>query len=852
MYKRLQAPIRPSAVRMLPLLAALASAALSAAAPQAQSLTLTHTHSGIEQTASGSTLRVDALRPDVLRVRIYPAGHPAEDASWAVLPEARTARIEVAPDESGFHTSALRVTVSPDLRLTVTDLSGNILDQDAAPVAWDGKSFRVAKANTSEDHFFGLGDKPGPLDRAGETFTMWNTDNFGWQESTDPIYKSIPFFIHIRDGRAVGVFLDNTFRTFFDFGRERTDRYTFSAPDGPLDYYLLYGPEPKAVVKNWAWLTGPTPLPPLWSLGFQQSRYSYMSRQETEGIAARFRADHIPADALWLDIDFQDKNRPFTVDPVHYPDFPGLVKELTGEHFHLITITDLHIAHLPGQNYAPYDSGEAGDHFVKENGKEYVGPVWPGPAVFPDFTRQQSRAWWGTLYKQFVDDGVSGFWNDMDEPAVFVYPSKTMPDDVVHRIDEPGFAKRTALHPEIHNIFGMENSRATHDGVLALRPNERPFVMTRASFAGGQRYAVTWTGDNSSTWNHLRQTTPQLLNLGLSGFALAGADVGGFAGSPPPDLLTRWLMLSAFQPIDRDHAAKGTRPHEPWVDGPEHEAIRKRYIEERYKLLPYLYTTAEETSRDGVPITRPLFLEFPHATSDNHPLDADAPGEFMFGPDILVADSPSPEEVAPYEVHLPPGVWYDYWSGQRFDRRAPISARDQEIRDPALPLKLLSLQPIMVTPKLDELPVYARAGAIVPMQPVTESTSETPNGPLTLRVFAPAAPGDACDGELYLDDGISYNFRSGQFLRLHLHCSLSPSGALSVAIGKAEGSFVPWWKEIRVEAVGFSTSGSVQATAGNQSISIEQTPLGWAATIPATVTEGILCTFQPKQLNASR
>jgi alpha-glucosidase len=810
--------------------AALLATSLCAQSPQ----TLRHTPNGIEHSVSGVTLSVQALRADVLRVRIFPAGHQPEDASWAVLPEARTAHIEVTPENSGFRTSALRVTVTADERLTVADLDGNILQQDAAPAAWDGTAFRVAKIKTGEDHFFGLGDKPGPLDRAGEAFAMWNTDSFGWQESTDPIYKSIPFFIQMRAGRALGVFLDNTYRTFFDFGRERADRYTFSAPSGPLDYYLLYGPDPKRVLNTWAWLTGPSPLPPLWALGYQQSRYSYMTRKETEEVAARFRTDHIPADALWLDIDFQQKNRPFTINEDRFPGFADMVHTLSAEQFHLITITDPHIAYLPNQNYAPYDTGKAGDHFVKRNGQDYVGPVWPGPSVFPDFTQQQTRVWWGTLYKQLVADGVSGFWNDMDEPAVFVYPSKTMPDDAQHRIDEPGFAPRTAWHPEIHNIYGLETSRATHDGILALRPNERPFVMTRASFAGGQRYAVTWTGDNSSTWNHLRQTTPQLLNLGLSGFSLSGADVGGFAGSPPPDLLTRWLMLAAFQPIDRDHAVKGSRPHEPWADGPEQEAIRRRYIEERYKLMPYLYTTAEETSRDGLPIIRPLFVEFPHATADNHPLDLDAPGEFFFGPDLLVADSPSPEEVAPYEVHLPPGVWYNYWTGERLDRSAPIAARDNEIRETKT-----ALPPIMVQPKLGELPIYVRAGAIVPMQPVTQSTSETPKGSLTLRVYPPVS-GAPCGGEIYQDDGSTYNFNHGAYFRQSFTCSVTANGALSVDLAKPEGSFTPWWKEVRVEVIGFAAK---DASSESRSITPEKTSLGSAITVPGSAS-ALHLTFQ--------
>jgi alpha-glucosidase len=804
---------------------------LSAQAP-ASLPSSAHTPTGLQLSDATLTLRVDALRPDVLRVRLFPNDHPAEDASWAVLPASRTSTSPVTPEPAGFSTTDLRVTVTSDLRLTVADLAGHILQSDALPVSWNPQGFTVTKTKSLTDHFFGLGDKPGPLDRAGEAFTMWNTDNFGWQESTDPIYKSIPFFLEMHDGRTLGVLFDNTYRTFFDFGRKNPVEYTFSAPNGPLDYYLLYGPEPKHVVETYAWLTGPTPLPPLWALGYQQSRYTYFPETQVDEIANRLRADKIPTDAIWLDIDFQYKNRPFTVDTVNYPDFPGMIHRLAAKHFHTILITDLHVADLPNQGYAPYDSGKAGDNFVKLHGQDYVGTVWPGPSVFPDFTQQTTRTWWGTLYKQFVADGAAGFWNDMNEPAVFTYPTKTMPDDVVHRINEPdeGFATRTAFHSEIHNVYGMENSRATMEGLLTLQPNQRPFVMTRASYAGGQRYAVTWTGDNSSTWNHLRMTTPQLENLGLSGFALSGADVGGFAGSPPPDLLTKWLMLAAFQPIDRDHSAKGTRMHEPWVDGPAQEDIRRHYINQRYLLMPYLYTTAEEMSRTGLPITRPLFLEFPHATTDNHPLDADAPGEFMFGPDILVAASPSPEEVAPYYVSLPTGLWYDYWTGTRYDRRGSLNPSDQEIRDQ---INTSNLKPILAQPKLADLPIYVRAGAIIPMQPLTQSTDEKPDGPLTLRVYPPADPTSPCSGDLYTDDGLTFNFRHGAYLRLHLTCSFAADGALTVNIPAREGDYHPWWTHYRIEAVGFTPHTS-QATIGIHTTGLEHTDLGYAVTVPDT------------------
>ena len=280
-----------------------------------------------------------------------------------------------------------------------------------------------------------------------------------------------------------------------------------------------------------------------------------------------------------------------------------MMAKLHAENFHVVAITDLHIANLPGQNYHPYDSGIAGDHFVKNHdGSVYTGGVWPGPSVFPDFTRQQTRAWWGTLYRDFRRDGVDGFWNDMNEPSIFDTATHTMPENALHRIDEPGFAPRIATHAEIHDVYGMENSRATFDGLRNLDPNTRPFVLTRATYAGGQRYAATWTGDNSSTWNHLRLTTPMLENLGLSGFAFSGADVGGYAGTPTTDLLTKWFEVAAFQPIDRDHAEKGTGDQEPWVGGPEQEAIRRHFIEARYQLMPYLYTLAEEASRTGLPI----------------------------------------------------------------------------------------------------------------------------------------------------------------------------------------------------------------------------------------------------------
>jgi alpha-glucosidase len=460
-------------------------------------------------------------------------------------------------------------------------------------------------------------------------------------------------------------------------------------------------------------------------------------------------------------------------------------------------------------------------------GQTYVGVVWPGKSVFPEFTQRSTQQWWGSLYADFLKDGVAGFWNDMNEPAVFDTPTKTMPDDVQHRIDMPGFRKRTTDHREIHNVYGMLNSEATCDGVLAGRPNERPFVMTRASFAGGQRYAVTWTGDNSSTWNHMRMTTPQLLNLGLSGFSMAGADVGGFAGSPPANLLTKWLEVAAFQPIDRDHPANGTRRHEVWVDGPEQEAIRRRYIEERYRLMPYLYTAVEHTSHDGVPLMRPLFVDFPDATADGHPLGLDSAGsEFLVGAYLLVAPNPSPEEIAPYEVHLPPGTWYDYWTGERFERTAREQARDLEQRD-----KLQAAPPLMITPKLDTLPVYVRGGSIVAMQSLVESTDETPQGPLTLRVYMDSDPSAPCSEEVYIDDGHSFDYKRGGFARVAFTCAAERDGSMRVTIAPQQGRFRPLWRSYRIEIYGWIPT---QHTANaDHSYPLKAAGAAWTVTVPA-------------------
>jgi alpha-glucosidase len=800
-------------------------------------------HDGIQVQARAAQLRITALRDDILRVLISSGSTFAEDASWAVLSGPRTKTIEVQPTQDaasvGFRTAALDVRVERNpLRLVVRDLAGNIICADALgrPTEFSLGGFSVHKEMSGDEHFFGLGDKAGSFDRREQAFSLWNTD-VGPQESTDPLYKSIPFFLGIRGGRSYGLFLDNTWRTWFDFGKQARDTYSFGAEGGPLDYYIIYGPTPKQVVEAYAYLTGKPPLPPLWALGFQQSRYSYFPESQIREIADRFRKDKIPGDVLYLDIDYQFKNRPFTVDPVNFPNFPGLVAELKKEHFHLVLITDLHIAHVANENYMPYDTGHAGDHFVKNpDGSEFVGVVWPGPAVFPDFTRAQTREWWGGLYKQFVQDGVAGFWNDMNEPSVFDGPGKTMPLNNVHRIEEPGFTTRTATHAEIHNVLGMENERATYDGLLKLRPEERPFVLTRATYAGGQRFGFTWTGDNSSTWNHLRLGTQMLLNLGLSGISFVGDDIGGFNGSPPADLLTRWIEIGAFNPLFRDHTTKGSLMQEVWVHGPEQEAIRRHYIDTRYRLLPYIYTLAEEASRTGLPLVRPVFLDFPEIMAPTSSGFDHLDTEFMLGPDLLVAPPPFAEMVEDYTVSYPGGEWYDFWTGQKMPASPAAPPPIAEIASAGANAKFP--EPAKIHPVLDTLPVYVRGGSILPLQPLVQSTDETPNGPLELRVY----PGAKCSGSLYLDDGHTFRYQHGEFLRQTFTCQ-SEGKSVSVKFGAREGSYAPWWKSVEVVIYGWSdapASAELTGSANSLKTTYDKSAHALHVVIPDVAAEGEL------------
>jgi len=730
---------------------------------------------GVELTAGAAHVRITAFREGVVRVRVAPSGTFPKDSSWAVTQPAQSPQIAIDESQSTIRLRSpnllVEINKSP-LLISFKDSAGNVIlaDEPSLPMAYDGQRFHVWKKMPVDEAYFGLGDKAGPLNRRSRSFTMWNTDAFGWQESTDPLYKTIPFFIGLRDGSAYGLFLDNTYRSTFDFGRESPDYFSFGAEGGELNYYFFYGPDPKKVLQEYTALVGRSALPPLWTLGYQQCRYSYYPESRAREIVSTLRQKKIPVDSIYFDIDFQQGNAPFTVNREYFPHFEQMIADFRAQNVHTILITDLHIKKDPDHGYIPYDSGVKNDVFIKNpDGSTYVGAVWPGESVFPDFTLTRVRDWWGGLYRDFVKMGAAGFWNDMNEPAIFLRADKTMPLDTRHRLDDG-----TVLdHRAIHNVLGMQNARATYEGLRKLQPNERPFVLTRAAYAGAQRYAATWTGDNSSTWTHLGMSTPTLLSMGLSGYPLVGDDIGGFAGSPPADLLTRWFEVGAFNPIYRDHTSKGTLDQEPWVHGPVHEAIRRKFIELRYQLMPYLYSRIEEAVRTGVPLMRPVFLEYPQSTEFY-----DDDRDFLFGRDFFLAPVVT-EKLDAELIHLPPGDWYNFWTSQKHNQKEVISLH----------------------PKLDEMPLYVRAGAIVPMQPLVQSTEEKPVGPFELRVY----PGPDCSGSLYQDDGHTFAYEKDEVLRIDYSCEVSAQSIVISAVTKT-GKYQPWWNTTQVQIFGLAAS----------------------------------------------
>ena len=590
---------------------------------------------------------------------------------------------------------------------------GHAPQDDSAPWA-----IEVVKELAPDAVVYGLGDKTGFLNKRHYAYENWNTDNPDPHcDNFKSLYKSINFFmVYSKDG-CVGILADNSYRTRFDFGKEQADYYFWSHAGGALDYYLIPGKHPGEVLERYLTLTGKAMLQQKWVYGFHQSRWSYFSQEEVLDMVDTMRANRLPIDAVHMDIDYMEGFRVFTFHHSRFPDPKAYTQQLAQRKVKPITIIDPGVKVDPG--YFVYDEGVAQGHFAKNSdGSIYEGVVWPGPAVFPDFTQEKTRAWWGEKVKLMTDAGIRGIWNDMNEPANF---TGQLPDDLQFS---------AGSHAEIHNVYGHLMAKATYDGLLQA-DGRRPFVLTRACCAGSQRYCSGWTGDNHSMWQHLQLSLTQMMNLGLSGMSMVGSDVGGFGSDTTPELLVRWFQLGAISPFFRDHYAKGTRNQEAYAfDAATMDGCRKA-LDLRYHLLPYIYDLAHE----DLPILRPLVLQFP-----DDPMCWELTDQCMLGDRLLAAPVMTPSVTA-RAVYLPKGVWYDYYTGKRFTGGRYVLAEAP----------------------VDRMPLFAKAGAAIPVS-VGQPQCVEDITQVIWEVFPGSGRFEHC-----MDDGESMDYLDGGIRKIQIH-----------------------------------------------------------------------------------
>ncbi len=586
----------------------------------------------------------------------------------------------------------------------------------------------VLKEMPEQAHFFGLGDKPCALNLRGRRFEMWGSDHYKFKPESDPLYKSIPFFVCLNEGLQYGIFFDNTMRSYFDFGKSRPDRLLFGADGGVMDYYFIMGESALDTVQTYTRLTGLPPMPPLWSLGYHQSKWSYYPAAEVEKLAATFRQKRIPCDAIHLDIHHMKQYQSFTWDRAHFPDPPGMIRKLGEQGFKVVTIVDPGIKINP-DNYVWRSGFERNVFCRRHDGALLAGDVWPGPCNFPDFTSTTTRYWWADLFRrQVAEYGVRGIWTDMNEPAIF--PDRTFPDDTRHAFD--GYS---CSHLKAHNIYGQCMARATRMGMEQHAPERRPFVLSRSGFAGLQRWAATWTGDNYSDWDNLKMANLMVQRLSTSGVSFCGADTGGFLGRPTPELFCRWMQMAAFHVFFRNHSNGEFGGQEPWCFGPVVEEMVRAAIEERYRLLPYIYTQFHRYATLGTPVIRSLAFM--------HPEDCDTywrSSEFFLGDALYIVPVHHPGESGRY-LYVPPGTWYSLWT----DEPAPAQGAEAWVPTP-----------------MGRIPVFVRGGHMVPRWPVQQYVGELDAPPLTYELWW--APDTETQSDHYEDAGEGNGYRLGDYL----------------------------------------------------------------------------------------
>ncbi|MCD5324300.1 MULTISPECIES: glycoside hydrolase family 31 protein [Pontibacillus] len=611
------------------------------------------------------------------------------------------------------------------------DKEGNVINEDYMQngAGYDGDKPYVYKKTNEDEAFYGFGEQAGlNVNQRGESIGMFNTDAYAYQPDTKYLYTSIPFFMGLKNEKAYGIFFDNANRSYFEMASESDDYYYFYADDGKLTYYFMYGPEIQDVLDRYTELTGKMEKPAKWTLGLHQSKWGYTA-DEIESVAKTYRDKEIPLDTMHFDIDYMDEYRVYTWADDYASD--ELHNSLDDMNFHKIAINDPAVKKDPG--YYMYDEGTANDYWAKNpDGTNFVGEVWPGDSVFPDFSKEEVRDWWADNSKVLYDQGIDGVWNDMNEPAVFDGPFHTAPLDVTF-----GEGDNERTHAQYHNLYGHDEAEATYEGAVQHNPEERPFVLTRDMYAGTQRYAALWTGDNVSEWDHLQMSIPMNANVGLSGQPFVGNDIGGFAGRPDAEMYARWIEVGAFLPFSRVHYDSDSKAavkqgQEPWAFGQEVEDISKKYIEMRYKLMPYLYNTFVDASETGSPVQQPLVYQF---QEDENTYDIS--DQFMFGEAMMLAPVVQ-EGQTERDVYLPEGeTWVDYWTGKEYQGGQTVHTKAE----------------------LDHLPIYMKKDSVIPTREVQQYTDEKPLENLVLDTYL----SEEASYSFYEDDGATIDYKDGEF-----------------------------------------------------------------------------------------
>ncbi|MEX0288613.1 MAG: glycoside hydrolase family 31 protein [Flavobacteriaceae bacterium] len=740
------------------------------------------THKLYFTTENGVILELTVLQDGLIRFR-FATDHVFEaDFSYAVSENAshgyNKLEVEETKTEYLVITSKIKVLVDKkSLRTQISDLEGNILNEDEIGFHWEenyaygGNTVKMTKITQPAESFYGMGDKATHSNLKGKRVNNWCTDQYAYGKDQEPLYKAIPFYIGLHSGKAYGIFFDNTFRTYFDFAHERRNVTSFWADGGEMNYYFFYGPQMLEVVRAYTNLTGNPELPPLWALGYHQSKWSYFPEKNVRDIAAQFRKLKIPCDGLYLDIDYMDGFRCFTWDKKKFPDPKKMIAELNEDGFKTVVMID------PGikvdRDYWVYQEGVENDYFCKRGDGPFMhGKVWPGECNFPDFTNPKVREWWAELYKEFMAEiGVHAVWNDMNEPAVMEVPTKTAPLDTRHNFDG-----HPCTHRKAHNVYGMQMVRATYDGVKKYVYPKRPFVITRAAFAGTQRYSSTWTGDNVATWEHLWIANVQMQRMSMSGYSFVGSDIGGFAEQPNGELFARWVQLGVFHPFCRVHSSGDHGDQEPWSFGKEITDIVRKFIEIRYQLLPYLYTMFWRYTNAGTPMLQPLFHYDQEDTQTHFRTD-----EFIYGKQILVCPIQEPNAQG-RRMYIPRGNWYNFWTEEVVE-----GGKER-----------------WVAADLDKIPLFVKEGAIIPKYPVQQYVGELEIKEMILDVYFKLGDEKSL---VYEDAQDGYDYKKGAYSLRRLQL-LGKKNELIIQQFK-DGSFITSYSnfKIRFHGLPFKISG---------------------------------------------